>query len=115
MNKENCALKLVDEIILYYDARSKKHKKTSNSVHFFVSQKGSVHHGTLQTQTGVILTETFLLLQKDIGFLFVFVKQALFPYVSFRCVCRFCKQMRLVYRQAVRSDVVTVTAIQEYP
>ena len=27
MNKENCALKLVDEIILYYDARS---KKTSN-------------------------------------------------------------------------------------
>ena len=28
MNKENCALKLVDEIILYYDARSKKHKKS---------------------------------------------------------------------------------------
>ena len=28
MNKENCALKLVDEIILYYDTRS---KKTSNS------------------------------------------------------------------------------------
>ena len=27
MNKENCALKLVDEIILYYDAWS---KKTSN-------------------------------------------------------------------------------------
>ena len=27
MNKENCALKLVDEIILYYDARAKKHKK----------------------------------------------------------------------------------------
>ena len=26
MNKENCALKLVDEIILYYDARSKKHQ-----------------------------------------------------------------------------------------
>ena len=25
MNKENCELKLVDEIILYYDARSKKH------------------------------------------------------------------------------------------
>jgi len=24
MNKENCALKLVDEIILYHDARSKK-------------------------------------------------------------------------------------------
>ena len=29
-NKENCALKLVDEIILYYDARSKKHKKNYN-------------------------------------------------------------------------------------
>jgi len=26
LNKENCALKLVDEIILYYDAWSKKHK-----------------------------------------------------------------------------------------
>jgi len=25
-NKENCALKVVDEIILYYDARSKKHQ-----------------------------------------------------------------------------------------
>ena len=29
MNKENCALKLVDEIILYYDARSKKHQITA--------------------------------------------------------------------------------------
>ena len=28
MNKENCALKLVDEIILYYDARSKNIKKS---------------------------------------------------------------------------------------
>ena len=27
MNKENCALKLFDEIILYYDARSKKTSK----------------------------------------------------------------------------------------
>ena len=25
-NKENCALNLVDEIIIYYDARSKKHQ-----------------------------------------------------------------------------------------
>jgi len=32
LNKENCALKLVDEIILYYDARSKKNKKTSNNL-----------------------------------------------------------------------------------
>ena len=28
MNKEKCALKLVDEIILYYDARLKKHQIT---------------------------------------------------------------------------------------
>ena len=33
MNKENCALKLVDEIILYYDARSNKDKKKFNE-HF---------------------------------------------------------------------------------
>ena len=34
MNKENCALKLVDEIILYYDARSKKHQITNTGVCF---------------------------------------------------------------------------------
>ena len=28
MNKENCALKLVDELILYYDARAKKHQSS---------------------------------------------------------------------------------------
>ena len=28
MNKKNCALKLVDEVILYYDVRSKKLQKT---------------------------------------------------------------------------------------
>ena len=27
MNKESCTLKLVDEIILYYDVRWKKHQK----------------------------------------------------------------------------------------
>ena len=32
MNKENCALKLVDEIILYYDARSKKYQKENESL-----------------------------------------------------------------------------------
>ena len=31
MNKENCALKLVDEIILYYDGRSKKHQNNGGS------------------------------------------------------------------------------------
>ena len=28
----NCALKLVEEIILYYDARSKKHQKNVEAV-----------------------------------------------------------------------------------
>ena len=28
MNKEKCVLKLVDQIILYYDERSKKHQIT---------------------------------------------------------------------------------------
>ena len=32
VNIENCALRLVDEIILYYDARSKKHQITGYSV-----------------------------------------------------------------------------------
>ena len=32
--KENCALKLVDEIVLYYDARSKKHQNTYIVLHF---------------------------------------------------------------------------------
>ena len=35
MNKENCALKMIDEIILYYDARSKKRQINLKSVHFF--------------------------------------------------------------------------------
>ena len=33
MNKENCALKLVNEIILYYDARSKNHQNSLNNVY----------------------------------------------------------------------------------
>ena len=36
MNKENCALKLVDEIILYYDARSKKHQINVINISFLV-------------------------------------------------------------------------------
>ena len=38
----NCALKLVEEIILYYDARSKKHQIT----HFKISHccEGLRHH-----------------------------------------------------------------------
>ena len=37
MNTENCALKLVNEIILYYDARSKKYQK--DRFHPLVRQK----------------------------------------------------------------------------
>ena len=37
MNKKNCALKLVDEIILYYDVRSKKHQITTFSVSQFLA------------------------------------------------------------------------------
>ena len=37
INKENCALKLVDEIILYYDAQSKKHQN-NRTLHI-------THHG----------------------------------------------------------------------
>ena len=36
MNKENCALKLADEITLYYDARSKKHQITSVCVYIYI-------------------------------------------------------------------------------
>ena len=32
VNKENCALKLVDELILYYDTRSKKHEMSFTSI-----------------------------------------------------------------------------------
>jgi len=42
MNIENCALKLVDEIILYYDARSKKQKLTFSSAD---SQKLQAYYG----------------------------------------------------------------------
>ena len=38
MNKENCALKLVDEIILYYDARSKKHQIILDSLFCFLTE-----------------------------------------------------------------------------
>ena len=37
MNKENCALKLVDEKILYYDARSKKHQSNMFRLNAVVS------------------------------------------------------------------------------
>ena len=45
MNEENCALKLVNEIILYYDARS---KKTSNYV---MQNQSALNQCTVQTFT----------------------------------------------------------------
>ena len=49
MNKENCTLKLVDETILYYDARSKKHIKNMfvcswppSDVHFVETNRNDV-------------------------------------------------------------------------
>ena len=43
MNKENCALKLVEEIILYYDARS---IKTSN----YIMQNKQILFTNIRTQ-----------------------------------------------------------------
>ena len=34
----NCALKLVEEIILYYDARSKKHQITRCNIYVFFTR-----------------------------------------------------------------------------
>ena len=41
MNKENCALKLVDEITLYYDARSKKHQMADLWRDFWIRETGT--------------------------------------------------------------------------
>jgi len=49
MNKENCALKLVDEIILYYDARSKKHQTMYmylKAMHICVKQNNKLMYNT---------------------------------------------------------------------
>jgi len=39
MNKENCALKLVDEIMLYYDVRSQKHQTNKTLLNYFPASK----------------------------------------------------------------------------
>ena len=77
MNKENCASKLVDEIILYYDARSKKHhikKKCSyfSSIHVCISRmvtavfKGlhSLLAATRALMTEVKITKAFSIIIK---------------------------------------------------
>ena len=60
-NKENCALKLVDEIILYYDAWSKKHQSTRTVLYY-----------------GARLTHKFYQVSPDIG-LFDNIKTFCFP------------------------------------
>ena len=46
MNNENCVLKLVDEIILYYDRRSKQHQITYLYLHllflFIIKRKAFI-------------------------------------------------------------------------
>ena len=67
MNKENCALKLVDEIILYYDVRSKKNsnystcfgrflRPSSGVLKILVAAAGACHglQPTLDIRTGYI-------------------------------------------------------------
>ena len=55
----NCALKLVEEIILYYDARSKKHKKMEQLVFLtfrsFFQVKMSVDHEPKKLRIGRII------------------------------------------------------------
>ena len=66
MNKENCALKLVDETILYYDARSKKHQIIPrNSTYWKVNQVISCF---LLCHTRIFLSVTVL------NFLFMLLK-----------------------------------------
>ena len=56
MNKENCALKLVDEIILYYAARSKKHQISVTMFLFSLKTAALNHIYRLQFTNKLILT-----------------------------------------------------------
>jgi len=44
MNKENCALKLVKEIIPYYDARSKKHQIINYKLELIVATRNRLYN-----------------------------------------------------------------------
>ena len=57
MNKENCALKLVDEIILYYDARSKKHQITQFCVTPYLAVRHYKFPADFSTEWSVIPRE----------------------------------------------------------
>jgi len=56
MNKENCALELVDEIIVYYDARSKRHQKTLKKEYgcYWDNQKKNGRGGACSTHKSEI-------------------------------------------------------------
>ena len=69
MNKENCALKLVDEIILYYDARSRKHQivevEAAECLVHVMSTSRAVQRNTRRVQVpnyNLSFTLSFLLL-----------------------------------------------------
>ena len=59
MNKENFALKLVDEIILYYDARLKEHQ-TTNKVRYFNYTSFTYYKGSTILVTESIIKKTLL-------------------------------------------------------
>ena len=61
MNKQNCALTLVDEIILYYDARSKKHQITAQSVQTLSNKQRHIVQYTDRRHNSVKLKEDRLL------------------------------------------------------
>ena len=61
MNKENCALKLVDEITLYYDARSKKNIRLYNAVVY--TDGKTMHYVTfsrMNTKSAISPDKSFL-------------------------------------------------------
>ena len=67
MNKENCAIKLVNEIILHYDARSKKHQMLYWSVsgksvqQIQVSLQSAKINGTLRDDLCIFISHEFFL------------------------------------------------------
>ena len=85
MNKENSALKLVDEIILYYDARSKKHQITKNwnfPKTFYLYVSHYTHNKEwffFQTNVCFLQGRNWALINNQINFVFKHFKSALSP------------------------------------
>ena len=75
-NKENCALKLVDEIILYYEARSKKHQMTQ------IPCSITIHFVPLVLQQSASLIPPFYVLLQFYIFVSTFLPYLYFPLVA---------------------------------